>query len=50
MIQQDIRKLVAYVPQEHLLFARSVEANILIGKNDRGIKPIWQIKNKGETL
>ena len=30
----DIRKLVAYVPQEHLLFARSVEANILIGKNE----------------
>jgi ABC-type multidrug transport system fused ATPase/permease subunit len=30
----DIRKLVAYVPQEHLLFARSVEANILIGKSD----------------
>lgn len=30
----DIRKLVAYVPQEHLLFARSVKANILIGKTE----------------
>ena len=28
----DIRKLVAYVPQEHLLFARSVKDNILMGK------------------
>ena len=30
----DVRKLVAYVPQEHLLFARSVEANIMIGKTE----------------
>ena len=28
----DIRRLVSYVPQEHLLFARSVKDNILIGK------------------
>lgn len=27
----DIRKLVAYVPQEHILFARSVKENILLG-------------------
>ncbi len=30
----DIRKMVAYVPQEHLLFARSVKDNILIGKSE----------------
>ncbi len=30
----DIRKLVAYVPQEHLLFARTVKENILLGKSD----------------
>ena len=30
----DIRRLVSYVPQEHLLFARSVKDNILIGKID----------------
>lgn len=27
----DIRKLVAYVPQEHILFARNVKENILLG-------------------
>ena len=31
--KESIRKLVAYVPQEHLLFARTVEENILIGKS-----------------
>lgn len=31
--KNDIRKLVAYVPQEHILFARSVEDNILLGKS-----------------
>ena len=30
----SIRKLVSYVPQEHLLFARSVRDNILMGGND----------------
>lgn len=30
----SIRKLVSYVPQEHLLFARSVRDNILMGSND----------------
>ena len=30
----DVRKLISYVPQEHLLFARSVEDNILFGKNE----------------
>lgn len=29
--KEDIRKLVAYVPQEHILFARSVKENILLG-------------------
>lgn len=28
----DIRKMVGYVPQEHILFRRSVDDNILIGK------------------
>lgn len=32
--KNDVRKLVSYVPQEHLLFARSVKDNILIGKSD----------------
>ena len=32
--KNDVRKLVSYVPQEHLLFARSVRDNILIGKSD----------------
>ena len=32
--KNDIRKLVSYVPQEHLLFARSVQDNILFGKNE----------------
>lgn len=31
--KEDIRKLVAYVPQEHILFARSVKDNILLGKS-----------------
>ena len=30
----DIRRLVSYVPQEHLLFARSVKENILLGKTE----------------
>lgn len=30
----SIRGLVAYVPQEHLLFARSVKENILIGETE----------------
>lgn len=32
--KEDVRKLVAYVPQEHILFARSIEENILIGKSE----------------
>ncbi len=32
--KNDVRKLVSYVPQEHLLFARSVKDNILIGKSE----------------
>ncbi len=32
--KESIRKLIAYVPQEHQLFARSVEDNILFGKNE----------------
>lgn len=32
--KRDVRKLVAYVPQEHQLFARSVRDNILLGKTD----------------
>ena len=32
--KNDIRKLVSYVPQEHQLFARSVQDNILFGKNE----------------
>lgn len=31
--KEDVRKLVAYVPQEHILFARSVKENILIGES-----------------
>lgn len=30
----SMRKLVSYVPQEHQLFARSVEDNILLGKSE----------------
>lgn len=33
--KQKVRSLIAYVPQEHQLFARSVKDNILIGKNDK---------------
>lgn len=32
--KKDVRKLVAYVPQEHQLFARSVRDNILLGKSE----------------
>lgn len=32
--KEDIRKLVAYVPQEHQLFARSVKENIMLGANE----------------
>lgn len=32
--KNDIRKIIAYVPQEHVLFARSVKDNILIGNNE----------------
>lgn len=32
--KESIRKMVAYVPQEHELFARSIEDNILMGKGD----------------
>lgn len=31
----DLRKLVAYVPQEHLLLARSVKDNILLGASEK---------------
>ena len=31
---EDIRNLVGYVPQNHILFRRSVDDNILIGKPD----------------
>ena len=30
----DVRKLVAYVPQEHMLFARTVKENILMGASE----------------
>ena len=29
---EDVRKLIGFVPQEHILFRRSVDDNILIGK------------------
>jgi ATP-binding cassette subfamily B multidrug efflux pump len=29
-----LRKKIAYVPQEHLLFSRTIEANVLFGKPD----------------
>lgn len=32
--KESMRKLVSYVPQEHQLFARSVEENILLGKSN----------------
>lgn len=32
--KEDFRKLISYVPQEHILFARSVKDNILIGQNE----------------
>ena len=32
--KESIRKMVAYVPQEHELFARSIEDNILMGKGE----------------
>ncbi len=31
--KNDVRRIVSYVPQEHVLFARSVKENILIGAN-----------------
>ena len=31
----DVRKLVAYVPQEHMLFARTVKENILMGTGEK---------------
>ncbi len=41
----SIRKLVSYVPQEHLLFARSVKDNILIGdSNESKIELDYAIK------
>ena len=35
--KESIRHLVSYVPQEHALFARTVEENILLGSNNETI-------------
>ncbi len=32
--QESIRSMVSYVPQEHVLFSRSVYQNVALGKND----------------
>jgi ATP-binding cassette subfamily B protein len=36
----DVRGLVGYVPQEHMLFKKAVEANILIGNPTAGSKEL----------
>lgn len=41
----DIHNLVGYVPQDHVLFRRSVDNNILIGKPDATIKEITNAIN-----
>ncbi|MFA5542559.1 MAG: ABC transporter ATP-binding protein [Bacilli bacterium] len=41
----DIHDLVGYVPQDHILFRRSVDNNILIGKPDASIKEITNAIN-----
>ena len=37
---EDVRDLVGYVPQDHILFRRSVDDNILIGKMDASDKEV----------
>lgn len=37
---EDVRGLVGYVPQEHMLFKRSVDENILIGNPNAGSKEL----------
>lgn len=35
--REDLEKLVAYVPQEHVLFSRSVKENLLVGNQNASI-------------
>lgn len=38
--QENVRKHVGYVPQEHMLFSRSVLKNVLIGDSDATIEEV----------
>ena len=38
--QENVRKHVSYVPQEHMLFSRSVLKNVLIGDSDATIEEV----------
>lgn len=43
---QDLRNLLAEVPQEHTLFSRSIRENLLFGNDKAGDEELWQaLKN-----
>jgi len=47
--QDDLRSKIAYVPQEPLLFHRSIAENISYGKMDSGQKEIFEVSNKANA-
>ena len=38
--KEELRRKISYVPQEHVLFSRSVFDNVLLGKNDASLSEI----------
>ncbi|WP_019121374.1 ABC transporter ATP-binding protein [Brevibacillus massiliensis] len=43
-----LRGLLAYVPQEHLLFSRSIRENVAFGKPDATDEEVWQALRQAE--
>ncbi|MFM1653744.1 ABC transporter ATP-binding protein [Brevibacillus sp. B_LB10_24] len=43
-----LRGMIAYVPQEHLLFSRSIRENVAFGKPDATDEEVWQALRQAE--
>lgn len=50
VLQKDLRSVVAYVPQEPLLFHRSLKENIAYGKPEAGISEIKKAAEKAHAV
>ncbi|HET8575212.1 MAG TPA: ABC transporter ATP-binding protein [Candidatus Paceibacterota bacterium] len=48
--QAEFRKSIAYVPQEPLLFHRSIKENISYGKTDAADEEIYEAANRAQAL